>query len=90
MSNRFKNADHIWNGGASNPRAVARALVNAIDEAVEEGGGTAGAKDGAVQMILDHLCFLCGLPQPSIEVGFADWNEVLRIVHIKSQKDDRK
>lgn len=64
MSKRFKNADAIWNGGACNPRAVARALVEAIDEAVEEGGGSAAADDPAVHLIIDHLCFLVGLPQP--------------------------
>lgn len=67
MRNRFDNADAIWNGGASNPRGVARSLVEAIDDAVTENGGSAGAKDPAVQMILDHLCFLCGLPQPSLD-----------------------
>ena len=69
MRNRFYNADAIWNGGASNPRGVARALVAAIDEAVEDGGGSNAAKDAAVQMILDHLCFLCGLPQPSLDAS---------------------
>lgn len=73
MRNRFYNADAIWNGGASNPRGVARALVEAIDEAVEEGGGSKAAADPAVQMILDHLCFLCGLPQPSLDMGYERW-----------------
>jgi hypothetical protein len=67
MTQRHRAADAIWNGGASNPRGVVRALVAAIDEAVEEGGGSNAAKDPAVQMILDHLCFLCGLPQPSLD-----------------------
>ena len=67
MSQRHKDAAAIWKGGASNPRGVARALVAAIDEAVEEGDGSNAAKDPAVQMILDHLCFLCGLPQPSLD-----------------------
>jgi hypothetical protein len=45
MRNRFYNADAIWNGGASNPRAVARTLVEAIDEAVEEKKGSKAAAD---------------------------------------------
>lgn len=70
--NRFENAQNIWHGGASNPRAVARRLVDAIDEACE-GVGSAGAKDTAVQMILDHLCYLCGLPQPSLSLSDGEW-----------------
>ena len=78
---RFKDASGIWCGGASNPRAVARALVTAIDEAVEEGGGTAAAKDCAVQMILDHLCFLCGLPQPSLDMSPEQWEKIEKEVN---------
>ena len=84
MSKRFKNAHQIWNGGASNPRAVARVLVEAIDEAVTEGGGGRAAADPAVQMILHHLCFLCGLPQPSLEVSLSDWDRVLAEVKEKA------
>ena len=76
MRNRFYNADAIWNGGASNPRAVARALVEAIDEAVEEKKGSAGAKDAACQMIADHLCFLLGLPQPSLDMPPERWDAI--------------
>lgn len=76
MRNRFYNADAIWNGGASNPRAVARTLVEAIDEAVEEGKGSKAAADPAVQMIIDHLCFLCGLPQPGLELAPGEWDAV--------------
>ena len=76
MRNRFYNADAIWNGGASNPRAVARALVEAIDEAVEEKKGSAGAKDAACQMIADHLCFLLGLPQPSMDMSPEQWDAI--------------
>lgn len=79
MRNRFDNADAIWNGGASNPRGVARSLVEAID-AVTENGGSAGAKDPAVQMILDHLCFLCGLPQPSLVIGGSEWLAIEKAV----------
>ena len=73
MSKRFKNADAIWNGGACNPRGVARTLVEAIDEAVIEGGGSAAAADPAVQLILDRVCFLCGLPQPSLDMPPEQW-----------------
>ena len=73
VSKRFKNADAIWNGGACNPRGVARTLVEAVDEAVIEGGGSAAAADPAVQMILDQLCFLCGLPQPSLDMPTEHW-----------------
>ena len=63
MSNRFKNAYEIWNVGASNPVGVANALLDAMKEVRDEGGGV--SNDLAVQMILDHLCFLCNMPQPS-------------------------
>ena len=76
MSKRFKNADAIWNGGACNPRGVARTLVEAVDEAVIEGGGSAAAADPAVQMILDQLCFLCGLPQPSLDMSPERWDAI--------------
>lgn len=80
MTWRHKAASEIWHNGASNPRAVARALVTAIDEACEEGRGSAGSKDPAVQMILDHLCFLCGLPQPSLSMELFAWDEIVRTV----------
>lgn len=83
MINRFKNADQIWHVGASNPRAVARALVEAIDEAVTEGHGSDSAKDPAVQMILDHLCFLCGLPQPALSMSFQEWDAILASVEAR-------
>ncbi len=76
MRNRFDNAYEIWHNGASNPRGVARALVEAIDDAVEEGGGSAAAADPAVQMILYYLCFLCGLPQPCMGGGGYIWMRV--------------
>jgi len=62
MSNRFKNAYEIWNVGASNPVGVTNALLDAMKEVRDEGGDI--NKDPAVQMILDHLCFLCGMPMP--------------------------
>lgn len=63
MSKRFKNAYEIWNVGASNPVGVTNALLDAMKEVRDEGGDI--NKDVAVQMILDHLCFLCNMPQPS-------------------------
>ena len=63
MSKRFKNAYEIWNVGASNPVGVANALLDAMKEVRDEGGEV--SNDLAVQMILDHLCFLCNMPQPS-------------------------
>ena len=75
MTQRHKNAWLIWNGGASNPRAVARALVTAVDEATENGSD--GAKDAAVQMIMDHLCFLCDLPQPSLDMQATEWSKIM-------------
>ena len=63
---RFKDADSIWNGGARNRLAVAKALVNAIQECRSE--GNYDGNDPAVWLIIDHLCFLVGLPQPSIQI----------------------
>jgi cytochrome c5 len=78
--NRFWAADNIWNGGACNPRGIARALVEAFDQAAEEGGGTdAACNDAAARMILDHLCFLCHLPQPSLTMGVGpdtEWGKI--------------
>lgn len=64
MSKRFKNAYEIWSVGASNPVGVANALLDAMKEARDEGGDV--NNDPAVQVILDHLCFLCGMTQPSM------------------------
>ena len=64
MTKRFKNAHEIWTVGASNPMGVANALLDAMKEARDEGGDV--NNDPAVQVILDHLCFLCGMTQPSM------------------------
>jgi hypothetical protein len=69
MSKRHKNAHAIWFGGACNPIAVSRSLADAISEACAEGNGHDAAKDAAVQMIADHLCFLLGMPQPSLSMN---------------------
>ena len=63
MSKRFKNAYEIWNVGASNPMGVTNALLDAMKEVRDEGGDV--NNDPAVQLILDQLCFLCNMPQPS-------------------------
>lgn len=84
MRNRFQNAYEIWNVGASNPRGVARALVEAIDQACEEKQGSHGVReDAAVQMILDHLCYLCGLPQPSLCMKDEHWRRIEAEVEAK-------
>lgn len=62
MSKRHKAAYEIWNVGASNPVGVTNALLDAMREARDEDGDP--SNDPAVQMILDHLCFLCNMPQP--------------------------
>lgn len=64
MSKRFKNAYEIWNWGASNPMGVTNALLDAMKEVRDEGGDV--NNDPAVQVILDHLCFLCNMTQPSM------------------------
>ena len=76
MSNRFKNAYEIWNVGASNPVGVTNALLDAMKEVRDEGGDI--NKDPAVQMILDHLCFLCGMPQPSFLME--NWDRIFNEV----------
>ena len=75
MTKRFKDADAIWNGGASNRLAVANALVNAIIECRAE--DNYDCHDPAVQMIADHLCFLIGLPQPSLSQFQDGWWEAI-------------
>lgn len=80
MSKRFKNAWDIWHGGACNPRAVARTLTEAIDEAMVD---TGDAIDPAVQMITDHLCFIVGLPQPSLDMSPEQWDEIYNAVKEK-------
>lgn len=81
MTTRFQTAHAIWHGGASNPRAVARELVKAIDEACEEGDSSAAANDPAVHMIMDQLCWLVGLPMISSSVS--DWGLTMKAVEEK-------
>lgn len=83
MSKRFRNAFNIWNGGACNPRAIARTLVEAIDESTDESDYGFDAIDPAVQMIMDHLCFIVGLPQPSLDMSPEQWDEIYNAVKEK-------
>jgi hypothetical protein len=84
MYNRFKKAIQIWEGGASNPRAVARELVEAMDQATETSLFHAD-KDPAVKVILDHLCFLCGMPQPSMAMEDWEWDSILQACRDEEQ-----
>ena len=59
MRNRFANAIAIQNPGASNPSGVARALVEALDEARAENVDT--RTDPACRMICHQLAFLMGV-----------------------------
>ncbi len=76
MSKRFKNAYEIWHMGASNPMGVTNALLDAMREARDE--GVDPSNDPAVQMILDHLCFLCNMPQPSFLME--NWDRICSAV----------
>lgn len=81
MSNRFKNAYEIWNVGASNPVGVANALLDAMKEVRGEDGDI--SQDPAVKMILDHLCFLCNMPQPSFLME--NWGSIYSEVEEKAK-----
>lgn len=83
MSKRFKNAYEIWNVGASNPVGVTNALLDAMKEVRDEGDDP--GNDAAVQVILDHLCFLCGLPQPSSYMDWVRWTNIYKAVEEKAK-----
>lgn len=76
--NRFEAADTIWNNGASNRLAIASSLVSAIRECQDE--GNFDCDDPAVQLILDHLCFLVGMPQPTMQMGTEKVTAMLTVV----------
>lgn len=76
MTKRFINAYEIWNVGASNHMGVTNALLDAMKEVRGEGGDI--SQDPAVKMILDHLCFLCNMPQPSFIME--NWERVYKAV----------
>ena len=50
----------MWNGGACNPRAIARAIVRAVDAICEAGGSDAikGADAAPVRLMLGQLTYL--------------------------------
>lgn len=81
LARRFKDADAIWSGGASNRMAVANALMRAIEECRAE--GNYDCHDPAVTLILDHLCFLCGLPQPSFQMSNEELEAALSAIQEK-------
>ena len=83
MSKRFKNAYEIWGVGASNPRGVTNALLDAMKEARDEGSDP--RNDPAVQVILDHLCFLCNMPQPSVYMDRERWANFYNSVEEKAK-----
>ena len=63
MRNRFWNAHNIQQG-ASNPSGVARALVEAIDEARAENPDTVNVReDIAVRLIAHQLAFILNLAE---------------------------
>ena len=83
MSNRFKNAYEIWNVGASNPVGVTNALLDAMKEVRDEGRDV--NNDAAVQLILDQLCFLCNVPQPSFYMDWVRWTNIYKEVEEKAK-----
>ena len=83
MSKRHKAAYEIWNVGASNPVGVTNALLDAMKEVRDEGGDI--NKDPAVQMILDQLCFLCNMPQPSFYMDWVRWTNLYKEVEEKAK-----
>ena len=57
----------IWEGGACNPRALARELVRSIDHFSENGSdGVSTAEAAPIRVVLAHLCFLLGTSFDSI------------------------
>ena len=83
MSKRHKAAYEIWNVGASNPVGVTNALLDAMKEVRDEGGDI--NNDPAVQMILDQLCFLCNMPQPSFYMDWVRWTNIYKEVEDKAK-----
>lgn len=76
MTKRFINAYEIWNVGASNPMGVTNALLDAMKEVRGEDGDI--SQDPAVKMILDYLCCLCNMPQPSFIME--NWERIYKAV----------
>ena len=83
MTKRFKNAYEIWTVGASNPVGVTNALLDAMKEVRDEGDDP--GNDPAVQMILDQLCFLCNMPQPTNYMASRRWTNIYKAVEEKAK-----
>jgi hypothetical protein len=83
MSNRFKDAIEIWEGGACNELAVSIALTNAIREVRTERKDI--KSDPAAKLIADQLCQLLGLPNPLIGASFLDVNKIREECHQKAE-----
>lgn len=81
MTNRYMNAYMLWTGGASNPMGVTNTLLDAMKEVRGEDGDI--SQDPAVKLILDHLCFLCNMPQPSFIME--NWERVYKAVEDKTK-----
>ncbi len=63
MSKRHRNAIDVQKG-ASNPRAVSRVLVEAVDEAAAENPDTDSiCEDSAVRLIAHQLSWLLGIQE---------------------------
>jgi hypothetical protein len=71
MSNRFKTAYDIQNGGACNIRAITRELVKAIEEA--DNDGVQPREDAAVRLIVHQMASLC---EVTVFVDFA-WDNMM-------------
>lgn len=75
--NRFRDAVQIQ-AGASNPIAVSRALVRAIDAVREENGDTkAICNDPACRMIAHQLAYLLGVP--ALDAGTGEYSRVMEV-----------
>lgn len=57
LAKSANEARDIWNGGACNPRAMARALVRSLD-AGQEAGNLRGEAGAPARIILAQLCFI--------------------------------
>lgn len=81
---RFKDA-LIVQDGACNPRAIARALLRAIEEvAVQLGGDTAAVReDAAVRLIAHQLAFLLNLRGLD---EFSTYEQAMGYCEVEAQK----
>ena len=63
--------DALYIQSAVNPRAVARTLVKAIDEACDQGGMSLAKESAAVRLILTTLVELCAFDGDLTKYGKA-------------------